>query len=107
LRQIGSWSQNQIAIFLAVLAYEITVCARSTYEPGSSSVLDPETLRGFNEIQHRVTASLRDHLVGNKGIAPAGILEMLHDFGTRCNRQRDIEYAVSRAEECARNAVKR
>jgi hypothetical protein len=94
-----SWSNADKAHFLAVLAHELTVGARGTYEMGTTGVLQPEVLRGFNELQHRVTASLRDHLRGTPGMPLEVVLEMLTQFGTRNNRKADIQYAISRAQE--------
>ena len=64
----SSWSNADRAHFLAVLAHELTVSARGTYEVGTDGVLEPEVLRGFNELEHRVTASLRGHLRGFEGM---------------------------------------
>jgi hypothetical protein len=68
---------------------------------GTTGVLQPETLRAFNEIEHRVTASLRDHLCGTGGIPLSVVLEMVTDFGARHNRENDVEYAISRAQKLA------
>jgi hypothetical protein len=37
------------------LAFELTVLARDTYEPGTREVSDPSRLRAINEIMHRLT----------------------------------------------------
>lgn len=42
-------------IFLARVAYELTVRARDTYEPGTVGVSDPAKLRAVNEVMHRLT----------------------------------------------------
>jgi hypothetical protein len=47
---------------LARLAFELTIAARTTYDPGSGDIAEPRQLRAFNEIQHRVTSSLLDIL---------------------------------------------
>ena len=94
-----SWSNADKAHFLAVLAHELTVCARGTYEVGTSGVLQPEMLRGFNELQHRVTGSLRDHLRGTAGMPLEAVLEMLTQFGARNNLKADIKHAISSAQE--------
>jgi hypothetical protein len=94
-----SWSNADKAYFLAVLAHELTVSARCTYEVGTTGVLQPEVLRGFNELQHRVAASLRHHLRGTPGMPLEVVLEMLTQFGARNNRKGDIQHAISRAQE--------
>ncbi len=95
----SAWSNADKARFLAVLAHELTVSARGTYEVGTDGVLEPEVLRGFNEIEHRVTGSLRDHLRGFAGMPLEALLVMLTDFGAAYNRMADIRYAISRAQE--------
>jgi hypothetical protein len=99
LLDTSSWSNAHKVQFLAVLAHEITVCARSTYQVGTTGVSDPEILRAFNEVEHRVTASLRDHLRGTEGIPLPTVLEMLTNFGTKHHRKSDVEYAISRAQQ--------
>jgi hypothetical protein len=95
----SAWSNADKAHFLAVLAHELTVSARGTYEVGTDGVLEPEVLRGFNEIEHRVTGSLRDHLRGVAGMPLEAVLVMLTDFGTAYNRMADMRHAISRAQE--------
>jgi hypothetical protein len=68
-------------LMLVFLAHEMTVCARSTYEAGTDKVLEPEELRRFNEIQHRVTGAVRDHLLGLGGFPLADIIAMVRGFG--------------------------
>lgn len=95
----SSWSNAQKARFLAVLAHELTVCARAAYEVGSTGVSNPVLLRAYNELQHRVTASLRDYQRGKDGTPLSVVLEMLEDFIARHNRKDDVEYAISRAQQ--------
>lgn len=95
----SSWSNAQKAQFLAVLAHELTVCARGTYEAGTMRVLQPELLRAYNELQHRVTASLRDYQREKEGIPLSVVLEMLKDFGTDHDRKSNVDFAISRAQQ--------
>lgn len=95
----GSWSNAQKVHFLAVLAHELTVSARGTYEVGTTSVLEPEVLRVFNEVAHRVTGSLRSHLRGAAGMPLDAVLKMLTEFGARYNRTKDVQYVIARAQE--------
>ncbi|HEY5047033.1 MAG TPA: hypothetical protein VII49_03310 [Rhizomicrobium sp.] len=101
LVEIESWSASKKARFLARLAHELTVCSRGTYEAGTNGVLEPEVLRDFNEIQHRVTGSLRDHLLETRGMSLASVLEMVRSFGIRHHREKVIEGAISRVEQRA------
>jgi hypothetical protein len=95
----GSWSNTRKTHFLAVLAHELTVCARGTYEVGTAGVLEPELLRAFNELEHRVTSSLRDYLRGTEGMPLDAVLQILTDFGARYSRKKDVQHAISRAQE--------
>jgi hypothetical protein len=92
-----AWSNGQKQQFLARLAHELTVRARSTYEPGTTKVLNPELLRAYNEVQHRVTGSLHDHLQGRAGMSLSEVLGLLKDFGARHGRSTDVEFAINRA----------
>jgi hypothetical protein len=51
--------------FLTTLAHSLTVYARGTYQPGTDDIAKPRALRSINEVQHRVTACLRDCVAGN------------------------------------------
>lgn len=76
-------SNNSKSILLSSLAYELTICARETYEVGTDRVLQPELLRGYNELLHRVTGATRDHLLNSEGYSLMDVLEMLRDFGEK------------------------
>ncbi len=89
--------------FLAHLAHELTVAARGTYIPGTDSVAKPEVLRHYNEMQHRVTASLRDYITGYSGMPLDAVLEMLKDFGLMQGESNHIKYAIN----FARNLTER
>ncbi len=85
---------RQAAIFLAGLAHGLTVSARITYVPGQPGLSDSELLRSFNEVQHRVTASLQSHLGGEPGMPVAAVVEMLLDFGRRNGISAHIDEAI-------------
>jgi hypothetical protein len=90
-------SNSESLILLARIAHELTVCARGTYEAGTTNVLEPSVLRAFNELQHRVTGSLRDHLLGTEGIPVDTLLKMMREFGVRHNRTAEINWALEQA----------
>jgi hypothetical protein len=83
--------------FLSRLAHELTVCARSTYEAGTENISEPKVLRAYNELQHRVTGSLRDHILGTKGIPVSAIHDMMREFGSQHNRVEEMDWALGRA----------
>src|SRR5271169_1147887 len=85
----------QIAL-LARIAHSLTICARDTYEVGTENVLEPQVLRSYNELLHRVTAAVVHHLLGMDGYSVESILEMARAFGARHNRAREIDQVLNR-----------
>ena len=79
------------------IAHTLTICARDTYEVGTEHVLDPETLRAYNELLHRVTGSVVSPLSSSPGQSLAVIVEMVHSFGTRHNRVREMDWVLQNA----------
>ena len=51
-------STREQALFLSRLAWELTIEARSTYDPDSSDLTDPLKLRLVNETMHRIMGQL-------------------------------------------------
>jgi hypothetical protein len=58
IRIYGSLDRNAQILLLARLAHEMTVCARETYVVGTEDIADPQRLRMFNELLHRITGQL-------------------------------------------------
>lgn len=58
LNWFNGLNRDQKIKALALLAHELTVLARDTYEVGTRDVLEPQRLRTFNEAQHAVTNAL-------------------------------------------------
>jgi hypothetical protein len=75
--EIQSLSNTARALLLARIANVLTVCARDTYEAGTENVLEPQILRAYNELLHRVTGAATGHLLGSKGYSLEDILEMM------------------------------
>ena len=94
------WADAARARFLATLSWQLTVSARMTYEARTERVLKPELLRGFNELQHRVIASLGDYLAGRAGIPLLTAVEMVRDFGAYRGVQ--VEDMIARALEAVK-----
>lgn len=93
--QSDDWVHQKRVTFLSLLAHEITVCARSTYEPGSDMVLQPELLRSYNEVLHRVTGSLRDYIESRPGMPIDNVISMIADFGERHRKQKEMVTVIS------------
>ena len=68
---------------MATLASALTICARDTYEVGTEGVLQPGVLRAYDELLHRVTGAVRDHLLGGDGYPLDTIAEMLREFAEK------------------------
>jgi hypothetical protein len=82
---------------LARIAHTLTISARDTYEVGTENVLDPRTLRAYNELLHRVTSSVVSHLSGSQGQSLESNVEMVRSFGIRYNRTVEIDGALQNA----------
>jgi len=90
-------TNHQKTVLLVRLACELTICARDTYEVGTDRVLQPERLRAFNELLHRVTGAARDHLLKIEGYSLKDVLEMLRAFGERNGRIGEMGWALEQA----------
>jgi hypothetical protein len=90
---IQSLSNNAKAEILARIAHRLTICARDTYEVGTDDVLEPQVLRAYNELLHRVIGAVSDHLLNREGYSLPTILEMMDGFSTRYNRPNGIAWA--------------
>lgn len=91
---IERMSDERKILMLAHIAHLLTVSARGTYEPGTDKVLKPEMLRHFNELQHRVSASVWEHMMKSGGIPLETIVEMMRDFGLQNSIEREVEWIL-------------
>jgi hypothetical protein len=91
---IESLSNASKAVLSARLAHALTISARDTYEVGTDHVLEPEVLRGCNELLHRVCGSITDHLMAHQGYPVEVILEMMREFGQKHNRVNAIKWTI-------------
>src|SRR5439155_118255 len=62
------------ACFLALLAHELTIVARDTYEVEGDSLSDPSRMRAINEVQHRLLGFLVALLTGDPMRYPDEVL---------------------------------
>ena len=75
---------------------KLTICARETYEVGTDRVVQPELLRAYNELLHRVTSAVTAHILGGEGYSPDDILEILQAFGNSNGRTGEMQWALDR-----------
>jgi hypothetical protein len=90
-------SSREKTLFLALLAHTLTVCARDTYEVGTETVLEPQVLRGYNELLHRVAGAVIDRLSGAESYPLEDIFKMMQAFGERNHRMSQINWAIGHA----------
>ena len=62
------------ACFLALLAHELTIVARHTYEVGGNSLTDPGRMRAMNEVQHGLLGFLAALLMDDPRRYPDEVL---------------------------------
>jgi hypothetical protein len=91
---IESLSNNAKTVLLARLAHALTISARDTYEAGTERVLEPEILRAYNELLHRVAGAVTNHLEGVEGYSLESILEMIRNFGEKHNRVNGMKWTI-------------
>lgn len=82
---------------LAIISHWLTVAARGTYEAGTENILKPAALRAYNEVQHRVTAALRDRLSGVPTFSFEDIVEMIRGIGERHDERSNIDFFMNTA----------
>jgi hypothetical protein len=73
IARFSSSSESQQIKFLSRLAAELTIFARETYLAGTDDVSEPQRLRLFNELQHRVAWHLVHMLDQNPNRYPADV----------------------------------
>ena len=91
--RIETLSSIAKAELLARIAHRLTICARETYEVGTDNVEQPQVLRAYNELLHRVTGAVSDHLLNQRGYSLQTLLEMMDDFGLRYGARGLIAWA--------------
>ena len=79
---LESLSDDAKNALLARIAHTLTICARDTYEIGTENVLNPQTLRAYNELLHQVIGSMLDRLAGSQEPVESTI-ETIRSFGNR------------------------
>jgi hypothetical protein len=98
LIQVESLSNAARVIFLARVAHLLTVSARGTYEVGTENILKPQLLRAYNELLHRVTGAIRDHLLESKHCTPLeAVLDGMLALGTSHNAEAEMLWVVRQA----------
>jgi hypothetical protein len=63
------------------------------------AVTKPQLLRAYNELLHRVTASLPGQVLGVMGIPLEAVLQMMKDFGTQYAVTEEMDWVTKQAQE--------
>jgi hypothetical protein len=98
-------SHGERTALLARIAFELTICARDTYEAGTDNVSNAKDLRAYNELLHRVTAAVAEHVSGTDSFSLESVLEIIRAFGSKHNRVKEIEFALARALQQSKSRV--
>lgn len=54
----SAYTRHEQIEFLSLMAFELTILARDTYEVGRDGLTNPVRLRRINEVQHCITGQL-------------------------------------------------
>src|SRR5437773_2120044 len=54
-------------------------------------------LRAYNELLHRVTASVVNNIAGSKGFPLESVVKMVRSFGVQRSRVKEMEWVLERA----------
>lgn len=93
--RLARLSPSQQLSLLSRLAFDVTVAARGTCEPGTEGVADAAALRRYNEVQHRIADQLSRLASGDPGLwdesAFRTIVAALDDLGGAAMLQRALD----------------
>jgi len=95
--EMESLSDKARLEILAGVAHELTICARDAYEVGTDEVRNPRDLRAYNELLHRVTASVVSNIAGSKGFPLESVVERVRSFVVQRSRVKEMEWVLERA----------
>jgi hypothetical protein len=92
---------------MARIAHSVTICARHTYEVGTDKVLEPQVLRSYNDLLHRVIGAVVSHVTGSDDYSLESIVEMVQEleFGVRYNRDEEVNWFLNRALQQTESSV--
>lgn len=91
-----SLSHSARIALLARIAHSLTISARHTYEVGTDDVFEPQLLRSYNELLHRVTGAVVSYVSGSDGYSLESIVEMIQEFGVQHNRVEEVNWFLNR-----------
>jgi hypothetical protein len=95
---VESLSQTARTILPTRIAHLLTVSARGTYEVGTENVTKPQVLRAYNEVLHRATGAIRDHLLESEHRMPLeAVVDGLLALGSSYNLEAEMLWVARQA----------
>jgi len=95
----NTMNPEELIRFIVILGFNLTVVARNTYKICSDEVNLPVSLRGLNEIEHRVLSQAMHLLNGTQGCPYKSFINQIIDLSDRYNCTLELENAVTFAFE--------
>jgi len=95
VRALEPLNAEQQIQWMVALGSHLTVAARSFYEAGTENAEGPP-LRGFNEIQHRVYARIREMSDGRDWTLES-FIAMLIEYGSLYKIAGDVDWAIKQS----------
>jgi hypothetical protein len=95
LIQLAPLNRDQQVHWMLALGAYLTIAARNFYETGTDNAEGPP-LRGFNEIQHRVYARVRDLADGEEWTLES-FLDMIIGTAARFKIDSSVAWALQRS----------
>jgi hypothetical protein len=75
------------------------VSARGNYEVGTENIIKQQLLRAYNELLHRITGAIRDHIQESEHCMPLEtVLNMMLALGTEHHVQAEMLWVVQQAQ---------
>ena len=97
LSRLGRLSDQDQASLLLALAFQLTIAGRGAYLLNSLEVKTPRTLRGINELEHKVLSQAR-HLLDQSERYPIDVFaKLLFEIAEQHGCRSELEIAVDRA----------
>lgn len=95
---------SQKALFLSVIAHNLTILARDTYVAGTDAVADPKRLKAFNELQHKLMGQLLAILLDEENRYPDDVFfAMVFDMATQSGLTAELNHSAKEAIDIIHN----
>jgi len=100
--KIAELREAQRALFWPLVAFNLTIAARSTYTPQTEAVTEPEKLRVYSELQHQILPKCIAHHDPKKRILnDTDLLDAIWHKAEAGNIVGSVTWAITDAEKRA------